>query len=682
MRHISIVILVALLGACGGEQTSQDASEAVATITHGAVDDVRLRSAAGSGEDWPAHGRTWSEQRYSPLASIHADNVAGLQRRWSFATGTSRGLEATPIVVDGTMYATGTWSVVWALDARSGALLWEYDPQVLREVGARACCDVVNRGVAVYRGRVYVGTLDGRLVALNAADGSLVWEVQTTDPERNQTITGAPRVLEGMVIIGNGGAEFGVRGYVSAYAADSGALVWRTYTVPGDPSQPMESDALAAAVDTWSGEWWKGGGGGTVWDSMAYDPQLGLLYVGTGNGSPWVRELRSPGGGDNLYLSSILALDPKDGHLVWHHQTTPGDTWDFTATQHIILADLEIDGARRKTLLQAPKNGFFYVLDRETGEFLSGEPFVGVTWASGLDTKGRPIEAPGQDFRDGLRFVQPTFFGGHNWQPMSFSPDTGLVYIPAQEVLGAYLRDDKFRRSERGFNLGTEMNVFAAFPPEAASGHLLAWDPVRQREAWRIPHGLPWNGGVLSTAGNLVFQGTADGRFVAYRADDGWPLWVDHTETGVIAAPISYAIDGVQYVSVLAGWGGAFALIGGAAARGAARGPGVLLTYALPQSAPTPEALQAFVTRPGPLADGERLYHRWCARCHGAGAVSASSLPDLREAAVRMGDDLAAVARDGLPETGMPALGAEFSEEEARLIVGYLQARADQTSFP
>ncbi len=679
MRHISSVILVALLSACGGEQASQEAPEATATITHGAVNDARLRNAAGSGEDWPTHGRTWSEQRYSPLASIDANNVAGLQRRWSFDTGTTRGLEATPIVVDGTMYATGTWSVVWALDARSGALLWTFDPQVPRELGARACCDVVNRGVAVYRGRVYVGTLDGRLVALNAADGSVVWEVQTTDPNKNQTITGAPRVLEGMVIIGNGGAEFGVRGYVSAYDADSGALVWRTYTVPGDPSDPVESEALAVAADTWSGEWWKGGGGGTVWDSMAYDPELGLLYVGTGNGSPWVRELRSPGGGDNLYLSSILALDPKDGRLVWHHQTTPGDTWDFTATQQIILADLPIDGAPRKTLMQAPKNGFFYVLDRETGEFLSGEPFVRVTWADGLDAKGRPIEAPGQDFRDGLRFVQPTFFGGHNWQSMSFSPDTGLVYIPAQEILGAYMLDGAFRRTARDFNVGTELNVFAAFPPEVASGHLLAWDPVRQREAWRVPHGLPWNGGVLSTAGNLVFQGTADGRFVAYRADDGRPLWLDHTETGVIAAPISYAIEGEQYVSVLAGWGGIFALAGGTAARGAARGPGILLTYALPQAAPTPEQIQAFVTRPGPLADGERLYHRWCSRCHGAGAVSASSLPDLREAAARMGDGVAAVARDGVPGTGMPAMGGEISEEQALLIARYLLSRAEET---
>ena len=477
------------------------------------------------------------------------------------------------------------------------------------------------------------------------------------------------------MIIGNGGAEFGVRGYVSAYDPADGALVWRTFTVPGDPAQPFESEALAAAAETWSGEWWKAGGGGTAWDSMAYDPELGLLYVGTGNGSPWVREFRSPGGGDNLFLSSILALDPDDGSLVWHYQTTPGDNWDFTATQHIILADLTIDGRERKVLMQAPKNGFFYVLDRETGEFISGEPYVNVTWASGIDADGRPIEVPGQAFEDGLTFVQPTFFGGHNWQPMSYNPATGLVYIPAQEFLGAYRRESDFELVRDEFNAGTDFNVFAAFPPEVASGHLLAWDPVKQEEAWRVPYGLPWNGGTLTTAGNLVFQGTADGRFVAYRADDGRTQWVDHTETGVIAAPMTYMIDGTQYVSVMAGWGGAFGLVGGTAARGVARGPGVLVTYALPEGAPTPEQIEAHITRPGADADGERLYHKWCARCHGAGAISMSRLPDLRGSASRLGPGFEQITLDGIPGTGMPAMRAYVGPEEIALIRDYLAQR-------
>jgi quinohemoprotein ethanol dehydrogenase len=676
-RALFVAVLIVFFAACRGEDATETPVAAEPVVA--AVDDVRLAGAPLAADEWLSHGRTWSEERHSPLTTLNADNVALLQRRWTFDTGTIRGLEATPIVVDGVMYATGTWSVVWALDAKTGELLWKYDPAVPREVGVRACCDVVNRGVAVYQGRVYFGTLDGRLVALDASNGAPVWEVQTTPVGENYTITGAPRVLQGKVLIGNGGAEFGVRGYVSAYDAKTGGLLWRTFTVPGDPSQPFESEAMQAAAETWSGNWWELGGGGTAWDSMAYDPELGLLYVGTGNGSPWVRRVRSPGGGDNLYLSSILALDPADGRIVWHFQTTPGDNWDFTATQHLILADLEIGGQTRKTIMQAPKNGFFYVLDRETGEFISGEPYAKVTWAEGLDATGRPIEAAGQDYAGGLTFVYPTFYGAHNWQSMSFNPGTGLVYIPVHEILGAYFQDPNYRESKIDFNVATHFDVFAAFPPEAVSGHLLAWDPVRQREAWRVPHGMPWNGGTLTTAGNLVFQGTADGRFVAYRADDGRTLWVDHVETGIIAAPVTYAIDGVQYVSVLAGWGGAFALGGGTAARGAAIGPGVLLTWALPEAAPSPTDLQAYITRPGELADGERGYHQWCARCHGAGAVSAGNLPDLREAATRLGEGLIGVARNGIPGTGMPALGSELSEDEARLILRYLEARAAET---
>jgi quinohemoprotein ethanol dehydrogenase len=669
--------------ACGesAEVEAPSLPEVPAPPRAGAIDDARLAGAASESASWLAHGRTWSEDRFSPLAELDPSNVGGLQLAWAFPTGSIRGLEATPIVADGVMYTTGTWSVVWAVDARSGELIWHYDPRVPREVGAKACCDVVNRGVAVYRGRVYFGTLDGRLIALDALTGKLIWEVVTVDRGKAYTITGAPRVLDGKVVIGNGGAEYGVRGYVSAYDAESGELVWRTYTVPGDPSKPFESEALERAAKTWSGEWWKAGGGGTAWDSMAYDPELRLLYVGTGNGSPWVRELRSPGGGDNLYLSSILALDPDDGKLVWHYQTTPGDNWDFTATQQLILAELSIDGRDRRVIMQAPKNGFFFVLDRESGEFISAEKYVTVTWASHVDANGRPIEVPGQDFAEGLNFVQPTFFGGHNWHPMSYSPVTGLVYIPAQEVLGAYRRAADFEWVENEFNLGTDTNVFSAFGPEAASGHLLAWDPVQQREAWRVPHGLPWNGGTLATAGNLVFQGTADGRFVAYRADDGRPLWTTHTGTGVIAAPITYRIDGRQYVSVMAGWGGAFALIAGPAALGVEKGPGQILTWALPDESPTPAQFEALITRPGKLADAERLYHRWCSRCHGGAALSSSLLPDLRDSLARLGGNaFDAIALEGLAGTGMVAMKPYIDADQAAQIRRYVESRIQATA--
>ncbi|MBW2414082.1 MAG: PQQ-dependent dehydrogenase, methanol/ethanol family, partial [Deltaproteobacteria bacterium] len=559
----------------------------------------------------------------------------------------------------------------------------KWDPNVPREYAKKACCDVVNRGVAVYRGRVYVGVFDGRLAALDAETGKLVWQKVTVDQTQSYSITGAPRVVKGRVIIGNGGAEFGVRGYVSAYDADDGELVWRTYTVPGDPSKPFESPALAAAAETWKGgEWWKIGGGGTAWDSMAYDPELDLLYVGTGNGSPWTRHIRSPGGGDNLYLSSILALDPDTGELVWHYQTTPGDNWDFTATQHMVLAELEIDGQPRRVIMQAPKNGFFYVLDRETGEFISAEKYVTVTWASHVDPEtGRPQEVPGQDYKDALALVRPTAFGGHNWQPMSYSPETGLVYIPAQEIQGAYRLDDDFVHRPGEFNTGTDMNVFALSTREAVSGHLLAWDPVAQKEVWRHQYGLPWNGGTVATAGNLVFQGTADGRFVAYRANDGEKLWEAHAGTGVIAAPITYEIDGVQYVTVVAGWGGAFALAAGdAAAAAGVQTDGRVLTFALAPPFPSAEEIEELLTQTGGLNDAQRLFHAYCARCHGGSAVGGGVLADLRKSSPEVQGAFKDIVLKGIfAGKGMPSFSQWLSEAQVDEIQAYVRHQAETT---
>lgn len=385
----------------------------------GAQNDSVLRDAARSPNEWLTHGRDYAETRFSPLNSIHAGNVKRLGLAWSFDTETTRGLEATPLIASGILYSTASWSIVFALDARTGKLRWRWDPEVARSYGQRACCDVVNRGVALYEGRIFASVLDGRLAALDAASGKLLWQVQTTDPSQPYTITGAPRVVKGKVIIGNGGAEYGVRGYVSAYDAATGKLAWRFYTVPGDPSKSFESPAMERAAKTWKGEWWKIGGGGTVWDAFAYDPSADLLYVGTGNGSPWDRNLRSPGGGDNLYLSSILALRPDTGELVWHYQTTPGDSWDYTAVQQMILTDLNIGGKRREVLMQAPKNGFFYVLDRRTGELLSADPFVKVTWAKGIDmATGRPVENPDARYEKGVQLLWPGPLGGHNWQSM------------------------------------------------------------------------------------------------------------------------------------------------------------------------------------------------------------------------------------------------------------------------
>jgi quinohemoprotein ethanol dehydrogenase len=688
-RRLKITLAVLLLG-CSVCVQPLEAQKKSQGPTIKAIDDVALRNADARTGDWITHGRTYSEARFSPLTQIDAANVKSLGLAWSFDTDTTRGLEATPIVVDGKLYTTGSWSVVFAIDARTGGLLWKWDPDVQRSYGQRACCDVVNRGVAVYKGKVYVGTLDGRLVALNAETGKPLWQVLTVDPQRPYTITGAPRVVKGKVIIGNGGAEFGVRGYVSAYDAESGKLAWRFYTVPGDPSKPFESPALERASKTWTGEWWKIGGGGTVWDSLAYDPELDLLYVGTGNGSPWNREIRSPGGGDNLYLSSILALRPDTGELVWHYQTTPGDSWDFTATQHIILADLEIGGRRRKVLMQAPKNGFFYVLDRQTGELLSAEAYTKVSWAKGVDkTTGRPIEDPAARYKSAVNFLQPGPFGGHNWQPMSFNPKTGLVYIPAQEPFFAYAQDKKFVYKPGAWNTGIDFTIFKEPPPLIPRGHLLAWDPVAQKERWRVQYNLMWNGGTLTTAGNLVFQGTSDGRFVGYSADKGEKLWEFNVGTGVIAAPITYEQDGVQYVAVMAGWGGTFALTGGNATGGVAL-PGRLLTFALNAKKGLPEAVAQkpkdvtaiiFDAPPERIDQGAGLFAQWCSMCHGIGAVGGGGvIPDLRMSQPAIFSRYEYIVLRGAYQRsgGMPSFREWLTIEDVKAIQAYvLKRRAD-----
>ncbi len=633
--------------------------------------------------EWPLHGLTPSEARFSPLDQIDEASVGRLGLAWSLELGTKRGLEATPILVEGVLYVTGTWSVVSAVDARTGRLLWRHDPQVpRRETASKACCDVVNRGVAVHGGRVFAGTLDGRLLALDAATGAVVWEKLTVDPALPYSITGAPRVVKGKAVIGNGGAEYGVRGYVTAYDAATGDQAWRFYTVPGDPSRPFEHAELERAAETWTGEWWKVGGGGTVWDSMAFDPELDLLYVGTGNGSPWSRHVRSPGGGDNLFLSSILALRPDTGELVWHYQTTPGDRFDYTATQHMILADLEIDGRTRPVLMQAPKNGFFYVLDRASGELVSAAPYAGkVTWAKGVGADGRPVEVD-FDLVGETAEIWPSTKGGHNWQPMAFHPETGLVYVPAIENATFYRQDPDFAFIPGTWNVG--YGLVPPTRPIAVSGHLLAWDPVAQQEAWRVELPNAWNGGVLATAGNLVFQGTGTRTFAAYRASDGAKLWETDVPSGIIAAPITYALDGRQYVAVLSGWGGGFSLNMGpwAAAAGNRVGtPGRLLVFALDADAPMPvDAIPEVEVAPIDAAVDPKLaqagmvtYHVECAKCHGAVAVGGGTLPDLRMSKPAIYDALPdIVLRGALAGAGMPSFGDRLDEADVAALRAYL----------
>jgi len=677
-----------------GEPASPDAAATSDAIEVTTVDAARITNADSEPGNWLSHGRTYSEQRYSPLDQINTQNVKDLGLAWFFDKAERRGIEATPLVIDGRMYTTSAWSVVYALDAKTGKELWTYDPEVPKSRGSVACCDVVNRGVAAWGDKIYVGTIDGRLVALDAKTGKEVWDVSTIDTSQPYTITGAPRAVKGMILIGNGGAELGVRGYVTAYDAQTGKHVWRFYTVPGNPADGFEDPAQEMAAKTWTGEWWKMGGGGTVWDSIVYDPDLDLVYIGVGNGSPWNRDIRSPEGGDNLFLSSIVALKADTGEYVWHYQTTPGDTWDFTATQPIMLLDLEIDGKPRKVLVQAPKNGFFYVVDRETGELISANNYVPVNWAEKVDmATGRPVEA--EDARypdpDKPRFTVPSAFGGHNWHPMAFSPQTGLVYLSAQEVPMLYGSTKNFEHKPGFWNLGIDF-ANTTFPEDPAEqkkllpllkGRLLAWDPVKNEEAFVVEHPGPWNGGALATAGGLVFQGTPGGEFTAYDAKTGEKLWSDQAQTGVVSGPITYEVDGEQYVAVTVGWGTAFSLV----AAGAQQLPiSRVLVFKLGGTAKLPPVTETFAEFPEPpeltgteeqVAHGKQLYLTRCFMCHGDAAMAGGVLPDLRKIPVERHEMWDEVVLEGsMLDLGMPKFDELFSKEDSEAIRQYVIKRA------
>ncbi|SHN50606.1 PQQ-dependent dehydrogenase, methanol/ethanol family [Erythrobacter sanguineus] len=672
-----------------------------------------LVGADADSANWISHGRTYSEQRYSPLDGVNRTNVGDLGLTWFADMDTARGQEATPLVIDGKLYLTTAWSKVKAFDAATGKPLWEYDPKVPGETAVKACCDVVNRGVAAWGDKLFLGTLDGRLVALDRETGKVAWEKVTVDQTRSYTITGAPRVIDGKVIIGNGGAEFGVRGYVAAYSADDGEELWRFYTVPGGDDADAQPEYLQAAAKTWSGDALYGedsiGGGGTVWDSMAYDPELDLLYIGVGNGSPWNRAYRSPGAdgtgeGDNLYLSSIVAIRPSTGEYVWHYQTTPGETWDYTATQHIILADMELDGAVRKVLMQAPKNGFFYVIDRETGKFISAKPYISVNWASGIDPEtGRPIENPETrvDKTGKPAMVMPGALGGHNWHPMAFHPGEGLVYIPAFEAGMLYAPEANWKPDRaRGFNVGFDLGAGdvpadQGFRKQVAGtlrGMLVAWDPVKQEPRWTVEHPGPWNGGLLATGGGLVFQGTTGSEFNAYDAGTGDKLWSFAAQTGVVAPPVTYTVDGEQYVAVLAGWGGAYALSvdGDLINRKApVRNVSRLLVFKLGGAAELPDevVVEKLPLDPPPsratpevIALGQAKYGRYCAVCHAPGAVGSTVLPDLRRAgSLESADAWSAVVHDGiLKDNGMASFAGSLSKAEIEAIRAYVIRRANE----
>jgi quinohemoprotein ethanol dehydrogenase len=673
-------------------------------ITAAQVDGAAIMAADQHAGDWLSHGRTYSEQRYSLLRQITRANVSQVGMAWSAELDADRGMEATPIVVDGVMYVTSAWSIVYALDARTGERKWKFDPQVDRARGQKACCDVVNRGVAIWQGKVFVGTIDGRLIALNVADGSKAWEQVTVDQSRPYTITGAPRVVKGKVIIGNGGAELGVRGYITAYDAQTGQQAWRFYTTPNPQKQPdnAASDAFWAQTGnaTWGddGAWTETGGGGTAWDGMAFDPDLNQLYIGIGNGSPWNQRLRDPSGRDNLFLSSILALDADTGAYKWHFQTTPGETWDYTATQPLILAELNIGGAARKVIMQAPKNGFFYVLDRTDGKMISADAYQpNLTWASGVDqTTGRPVETANARYEN----AQPTIpgpLGSHNWHPMAFSPETGLVYIPAHTLPTVYAAMENFQYRPGAWNTGTDFAA-GALPTEmaarisaasAAKGQLVAWDPVARRARWTVDYPNAWNGGVLATAGGLIFQGALDGHFRAYDAASGEKVWDVDAQYPVLSGPISYEIDGQQYIAVTSGWGTALPLAGGTGARPGSMENGRVIVYRIGGTAALP-AYEAVVAPPAPAAEdfgsvalvehGKEIYFNNCMVCHGDGAQSGGLTPDLRWS--RYGAQRASwrsVVIDGqLAATGMAGFRNLISPDDAEAVRAYVVSRAHE----
>jgi PQQ-dependent dehydrogenase (methanol/ethanol family) len=695
--------LAFFITACSQDEPAASDEQPVSTADEARnawVDAERIINADSEPANWLAHGRTFNEERHSPLDQVNAGNIADLELAWYLDLDTNRGQEATPIVVDGVLYSTSAWSKVQAVDAGTGHLMWQYDPRVPGIWDSRACCGVQNRGVAVWQGRVISAALDGRLFALDAGTGELIWQVLTTDQERSYTITGAPRIIGDKVIIGNGGAEYGVRGYVTAYDLETGEQAWRFYTVPGNPADGFEDETQAMAAKTWTGEWWNMGGGGTAWDSIAYDPELNLVYIGTGNGSPWVRSMRSPGGGDNLFLASIVALDADTGEYQWHYQTVPGDTWDYTATQHMILADLEIDGQKRKVLMQVPKNGFFYVLDRATGELISARNILPVNWATHIDLEtGRPVETMDARYDETLaaKKIVPGPGGVHNWQPMAYNVDTGLVYIPAKQQPFVYKVYEEFEPQPMGANLGVNVwdppGEIIDLPEEYApefQGMLLAWDPVAQEEVWRVGHPLFENGGVLSTAGNLVFQGTANDELVAYNATTGERLWAADTQTGVLAAPMTYTVDGEQYVAVVAGWGAVYANLLGVVlnADGQRRNISRILAFKLGGNAelpPKPALTEA--PEPPPMFAGQEqvgagsvLYGKYCALCHGVAAISGGILPDLRHSAyLNTGEAFAAVVLEGaLLDKGMAAWSEVLSDEDAEAIRAFVVYMANQ----
>ena len=671
----------------------------------GQVDQQRLENADKDPGAWMSHGRTWSEQRFSLLTQINDRNAQRLGLAWYADLNTYRGVEATPLEFDGVLYNVSAWSIVTAYDATDGKVLWTYDPKVPTDYARITCCGPVSRGLAAWQGKIFVGALDGRLIALDARDGRVLWTADTVDKGQPITITGAPRVVDGNVVIGNSGGDFGARGYMAAWDAGTGKLVWKFYITPGDPKKMPEGAAsdsvMPMAARTWKGEWWKMGGGGNNWDGIVYDPKQHMVYFGTGNGSPHPSRFRSPGGGDNLFLCSIVAVDSRTGHYKWHYQEIPAEEWDYDCTAPLILADIKLGGRLTPVIMHAPKDGFFYVLNRNTGKLLSANNYIPNTWASRVDMKtGRPVVNPESFPQVKPHLITPGYGGGHNWNPMSYSPLTGLVYIPLLEgyAVESIVEDDDFK-----FELGrSTINAgYKNFPElrkqlakEGADreiGYMLAWDPVRQKEAFRIsyPHG--GNGGTMTTAGNLLVQGTISKTFAVYRADNGKKLWEMPVGSVPVSGPITYSVRGRQYIAVNAGWNSAIvAKLANPDGSPFTYAPARLLVFALdakgvtlppaPPSDNIPDPPKTVIS-PQVRARGQELYARNCQVCHGPNAVGGvKELRYLKPETHAEFFDI--VLRGKRAALGMPGFGDRLSQADADAIHGFLIARAQEDWQP
>ena len=648
-------------------------------------------AAHGAEYQWHSYGRDHTEQRFSPLTQVNRGNVAQLSLDWALDVD-AISINSTPLAVDGNLYFSTARAMVHAVDATTGRKLWTYDPQSWKHSPRGIAFGFnTNRGITYWQGRIFVGTADGRLVALDSDTGEVLWATRAFPIGERKAINGAPRAFDGKVFIGNSGAEYGTRGYVEAYDAVSGERLWRFYTVPGNPADGFENTAMEMAAKTWHGQWWKVFGGGTVWNGLTYDPELGLLFVGVGNGDPWDHDRRSEGQGDNLFLCSILALKADTGEYVWHYQVNPGEQWDYKATADMILAEIDHEGERRKVIMQAPTNGFFYVLDRATGALLSAEPYDKVTWATHVDlTTGRPAEVPGIRMKPGEeQLIYPSPFGAHNWQAMSYNPQLGLAYIPTIRMGAVYSKDPALKLRDNFFVIGM-VTTYPLTEPDDGTGGLVAWDPERQEPRWRVQYPTPWHGGTLATAGGLAFQGTGDGRFLAYDGATGDLLWSFDAGRGITGAPMSHEQNGTQHVVVPVGWGGqaSFGLPAFQRHGWKYRGGGIrVLSFSLKGQAElpaTPDTRFSFNppdTGTQPLNEqlvglGSQIYHQSsCAVCHGGNAKSNGAAgPDLRESAL-MADYAAfraVVAEGALLPRSMPMFD-DLTEKEVRAVFEYIR---------